>query len=159
MGDQHDVCASPVEALQNGHDLDAGARVEVARRFIGQDQAGRVDQGPSNGHTLLLTARHLIRAVVHARAKTDRLEGEFAALLADLCRNAAVHHRQHHVFERIHARQQVEPLKDKAELLAAQVRQLVALQARDVHPIQDVRPTGRPVETAEHVHKRRLAGA
>ena len=57
-----------VELLEHPQDFDAGVRIEVAGRLVGQEQGGVVDQGPGDGHPLLLAARHLRRFVV-ARAR------------------------------------------------------------------------------------------
>jgi len=48
-------------------------------------------------------------------------------------------------------------LKDEAELLAAQVGQLVALEAGDFHAIEHVRAAGGPIQAPQHVHEGRLA--
>ena len=53
-----------VELLEHPQDLDAGVRIEVAGRLVGQDQRGPVHQRPGDGHALLLSARHLRRLVM-----------------------------------------------------------------------------------------------
>jgi hypothetical protein len=43
-----------MQAVEQGHDLGAGLRVEVAGRFIGQDDGRIIDQGAGDGDALPL---------------------------------------------------------------------------------------------------------
>jgi len=54
---------------------------------------------------------------------------------------------------------QVERLEDEADLLPADARELIVVEALDGAPVELVSPCGRAVEAAEDVHERRLAGA
>src|SRR5579862_7654701 len=54
--EQDGDAALGVELLKNVHDLDAGARVEVPGRLVGQENGRVVDQRPRDGDALLLTA-------------------------------------------------------------------------------------------------------
>jgi hypothetical protein len=60
---------------------------------------------------------------VHAIAETDRLQGHHRPLAANVSGYTAVQHGQHHVVERVHARQQVVALEDKPQLPIPQVSQ------------------------------------
>ena len=71
----------------------------------------------------------------------------------------AVKHRQLDVFQRGGAREQVEALEDEADLLVADVGQLVAVERRNVHAVQQIIAAGRAVEAADHVHQRGFARA
>src|SRR5690606_22281230 len=71
----------------------------------------------------------------------------------------AIEHRQLDILERGRAGEEIETLEDEAELLVAQVRELVAVELVDIDAVQQVGAAGRAVEAAEHVHQRRLAGA
>ena len=62
----HRLAGVPAEALKNSQDILRRPRVQIARRLIGHDEGGIGDQGPGNGHALLLPAGHLVRAVVSA---------------------------------------------------------------------------------------------
>src|SRR5262245_32095432 len=75
VGHEHDGDAAfRVEALEDAHHLDARARVEVARGFIGQQQRWLVDERAGDGHALLLSARELIRVVIQPAAESDGFE-------------------------------------------------------------------------------------
>ncbi len=61
-----------IESGEERHDLIAGLAVEVAGRFVCEDQPGVVGQCPGDGDSLLLSARELIRqAMAEAIAGGD----------------------------------------------------------------------------------------
>ncbi len=66
----HDCRALLVQPSQQVHDLHAGAGVQVAGRFVGQDDGRRIDQRARNGHSLLLPARKLVRLVTRPLAQS-----------------------------------------------------------------------------------------
>ena len=71
---------------------------------------------------------------------------------------AVVEQRQLDVVERRRARQQVEALEHEADLPVPDQRQLVLRHPRDVLAVEEVLAAGRPIEAAEDVHQRGLAG-
>src|SRR5438093_9684487 len=71
-----------VQALEDAHHFDAGFRVEVSGRLVGQQNRRAVDERARDGDALLLTARQLIRMVIRPVAQTDELEHVFRALMA-----------------------------------------------------------------------------
>ena len=64
--DQNDGVSLTVQIGEQGHDFLAGARVEVSRRLVGQDDRRRIHQGARNGNALALPTGKLIGLVVHA---------------------------------------------------------------------------------------------
>src|SRR5438094_6990969 len=66
--------ALDVQLLKDAHHLDAGARVEVAGRLVGEQQRRVVHQRAGDGDALLLPTRELIRMVIDAIAEADGLE-------------------------------------------------------------------------------------
>ena len=56
VGDDDDGVAGLVQPGEQRHDLDAGLRVEVAGRFVGEQNRRVVDQGPGDRNPLALTA-------------------------------------------------------------------------------------------------------
>ena len=69
---QRDAVA--IQLLEDLHDLAAGARVEVARRLVGEQEARLHDDRAPDRDALALAARELIGPVVEARLEPDRLQ-------------------------------------------------------------------------------------
>src|SRR5262252_2920026 len=113
--------ALAIQALENPHDFDAGFRVEVPGRLVGQQDRRVVDQRARDGDALLLSARELVRMMVGAVAQADEFEHLLRTLvpLGRLHRVAAVEERQLDVVERRRPRQQVENLEHEPDLLVA----------------------------------------
>src|SRR5206468_1828158 len=72
---------------------------------------------------------------------------------------AGVDHRQLDLLNGRRARQQVELLKNEADLAAAHLRQLVVLETPDLLAVESVASAGRHVQAAEDIHQRTLARA
>src|SRR6186997_3093984 len=73
--DQHDGDAAlDVEALEQPHHLDAGSRIEVAGRLVGQQDRRVVDQRARDRHALLLSARQLVGMMAESIAQADGCE-------------------------------------------------------------------------------------
>jgi len=67
----HDDCNSAlVELLENCHDLDARAAIEIPGRLICKQHFGVIDQRAGNGDALLLPARELARGMIFAADKS-----------------------------------------------------------------------------------------
>ena len=78
MRDDDDGFAFGVEILEDGHDLLAGARIEVAGRLIAQDNYRIVDQRARDRYALLLAAGELARFMIHALAEADAFSAAMA---------------------------------------------------------------------------------
>ena len=155
------VLPSSLSFWKTRHDLLGGLRVEVAGRLVGEDELGLVDERARDRHALLLSAGELARLVVLPARQAHDGEAPPRLLLALPRRVTAVRvdQRQLDVLERRRAREQVEGLEDEADLPVADLRPLVAVELRDVHAVEKVAARGRPVEAADDVHERALAGA
>src|SRR4249919_1083138 len=70
--DHDDGDAVLIELLENGHDLDACAAVEIAGRFIRQQYLRIIDQRARNRDALLLTAGKLTRKMVFTTRESNR---------------------------------------------------------------------------------------
>jgi hypothetical protein len=159
MRDEHDGEPFAIETLQEGEDLDARARVEIARGLVGEHDGGIVHQRARDGHALLLSARQLARMVVFALGEAHGGEAGARPLPALAHGHAGVEQGQADVLHRARAREQVELLEHEADLAAADARERVAREARHVLAVEDVPARGGPVETAQQVHEGRLARA
>ena len=70
----HDHQAVPGGLTQQGADIDGIGLVQIARRFIGEDDPGPPGQGPGNGHTLLLAAGQITDSAVDIPLHVHRLQ-------------------------------------------------------------------------------------
>ena len=66
--------AAVVQLLENSHDFDAGAAVEISGRLVGQQHFRIVDQGARDRDALLLAAGKLTRMMIFAAGQADRLK-------------------------------------------------------------------------------------
>src|ERR1035437_4741207 len=121
VGDDDDGNALlAIEPRQRLHDFVRIAGVEVAGRFVGEQQAGRVDQGARDRHPLLLAARELARGVALAVAQAEQLERRTRPLdtrAGTRWPGGGVEQRQRNVLERAGAGQKIEALEDEAQAL------------------------------------------
>src|SRR5690606_14837556 len=68
----HQNCVAPaIERLEELHDLLPGSRIEISRGLVRQEDRGLVYKGTGYGHALPLTARQLVRFVMHSVAEPD----------------------------------------------------------------------------------------
>src|SRR4051795_9814239 len=67
--------AGAVDAVQELHDADAGVRVQVAGRLVGDEDLGAVHEGARDRDALLLTTGELVRQPVTLALESDQLEG------------------------------------------------------------------------------------
>ena len=134
------VLPSAWSVIEESHDFDAGLGIEVAGGLVGQDDGGAVDQGAGDGHALALAAGELIGLVIHALAQADVGQRFLGAVDALGGGGAVVDQRQLHVVQRGGAGQQIEGLKDEADLLVADAGQFVVVELADQLAVEPVRP-------------------
>jgi len=127
------VCPSRCAQLEEKPvDLLAVVRIEIARRFVGQQHRRRVDQRTGNGRALLLTARQRGGFVVAACREPHQIEQlrrprpDFAPVAP------ADQPRQADVFESGELGQQVMELEDEADTAVAETRQLPVRQNKRI---------------------------
>ena len=138
-------------------DLLARARVEIAGRFVGEED-WRIDrQRAGNRDALTFAARELVGKMVHARLELNEREQLAGALFDFLARPSAQVQREADVFERRQRRQQVEELEDESDLVAAHPRQVVVGEAGERLAVDAHTAGGRTVESADEIEERRLA--
>ena len=92
-------------------------------------------------------------------ASPNRSRAAVARAARSRAADALVGEGHGHVLERRRARQQVVGLEDEADGPAAQARQAVVVELVHVRAAQPIAALRRPVEAADDVHERRLAGA
>src|SRR6185436_3354808 len=148
-----------VQVADQRKNLLAGARVEVAGRFVGE-QDRRIDrQRARDRDALPLAAGELVGQMMQAVFELDQREQLARAFVDLLPRPAAQVQRQPHVLQRAQRRQQVEELEDEADLVAADAGQLVVAEAGERLAVDAHLAGGRAIEPADQVQQRRFAGA
>ena len=106
-------------------------RVECAGRLVCQNQLRLGDQGSGNGCPLLLSARDLIRIFVQQIFDPEPL-GERQQLLPHFrIFFARQHQRQENILLQIKVVQQIKILKDKTQIFASKLCQLLILDRRE----------------------------
>jgi len=141
-----------IQPLQDVHDFNRSAAVEIPGRLIGKHDLRVVDQSPRDGHALLLSARKLARMMLRAVSQSHALERFPGALMPFRRGDARVDRGQFDVFQRRRPREQIKLLKHEPQLPVADARQLVLAHVRDVGVVQPVMPFRRPVQAAKDVH-------
>ncbi len=146
-----------VQILEEGHDRLAVARVEVARRLVGEQDAGLADQGAGDRHPLLLAPRELARKMARAVRHADLLQ-RLAHRLRPLRRlHAAVGERQLDVLVHREVADQVEALEDEADLAIADAGPLGEVEVLDRVIVEHVGALAGRIEQPEDRQQRRLA--
>src|ERR1051325_2015890 len=64
VGDEDDGLVLRGELFEDGDDVAAGLRIEVAGRLVGEDERRIVDQSAGDGDSLALSAGELVRAML-----------------------------------------------------------------------------------------------
>ena len=154
-----DGMALCMQLQQNLDHLGAALRVQRAGRLVGQQHVAAVHEGARNAHALLLPAGQLARlvlqAVGHAQAREQRI-GAFAAQSPWAPR---IDGGYLHVADGAQVTQQVVALKNKTEMLAPQLSQLVGTQLAGRPAGHAVAAGAGFVQATQNIHQRGLARA
>jgi hypothetical protein len=142
-----------LDALQLLAHLYADLRVERGERLVHQQYLGLEDQGPGDGHALLLAAGELARVLLLVAVQREEGE-EFRDLFLDgPVRDLAEPQPEGEVLEHGHVRPEVVALEHHGR------RPLLGRQLRDVLPAQDHLPPVRVQESAHGAEDGGLAAA
>src|SRR5207302_2402826 len=128
--EDHRAAVVPVQADDQLDHLFTGRCIQVTGRLVGEQDCRTVRERPRDGHPLLLTAGELHWIVMAARLEPDGLQQLVRFRVGFGI--AGQLHRNRNVFARGQSGDQMERLKHKADLLQAQLRELVVRQLRDV---------------------------
>ena len=128
VGDDDDGVAAMVELVEERHDLVAGLGVEVAGGLVGEDDRGAIDERAGDGDALALSAGELVGLVAHAAVEVDGVQRGGGAFDAFGGRGAVVDQRELDVVQRRGAGEQVEGLKDEADLAVADAGEFVVVE-------------------------------
>ncbi len=129
MGDEQDRLAVALKLAKEFHHLVAAARVERPGGLIGEQERGIIDQGPRNRDALLLAAAQTSRV-----ATGDVCDAELVQQLPGAARRGiALQLRgDKDVLERGQVGEQVEELKDEADVVAPKPGQPCLAQLAEV---------------------------
>ena len=106
-----------------------------------------------------LSARQLVGPVMDAARESHAVERGERARTPSAPAALRVDERQLDILKRRLPRQKLEALEDEADLLVADLRELARAHPAHIAPVEEIRPAGRAIEAAEHVHQRALARA
>ena len=146
-----------VQIADEPQNVGAGLRVEIACRLVRQQDRRIHRQRARNGDALALSARQLVRKMVHARGQLHEVEQLARAIVDLLPRPAAQVQRQRHVLDARQARQQIEELKDEAELVPPHRRQPIVCEAVEALAVERDGARRRPVQPADEIQQRRFS--
>ena len=136
MGDDDRRDAAPLDLpAEQVHHLLSQFRVERRRRFVDEHQRRIVHQGPPDRDSLLLTARELRRQAVAPSPEAELVEqliGPLLGLGVDSGSPELADDEQ--ILLRGQERDQVDGLKDEADLIPSEPRQLLVIEFGDVGP-------------------------
>ena len=120
VGDEYDGDALLDERSKEIEDAVDVLHVEVARRFVGEDDRGRTHDGTGDGDALPFATRKLTRAMVETMRHPDALQGDGGRRgIGGGVGVLTIQHRQGHVLENREAGEQIEGLENKADPVGA----------------------------------------
>jgi hypothetical protein len=148
-----------VELVQEVHDGIAALRVQAARRLVCQQNPRVPGNRPRHRHTLLLPAGELARQVIDRMRHLHPRERRHHALAALCRRQPAVQQRQLGILEHRQIPDQIEALKDKADLPIPDPRPLPSAEPPNRASLQPVLASGRQLQQPQDREQRRLPGS
>lgn len=159
MGDQHDGLSALVEAGEQPQHLPGALAVEAAGGFVGEQQAGGVDQGAGQGDALLFAAGQLARCAVLLTGQAQLVE-QLAAGGTGLPGGPAG--QQGGEFDVVgdgEVGDQVEELEDDPDVVAAQFGPARLAVAVDLPSVEPEGAAVGAVQAAEEVEESGFAGS
>jgi len=158
MGDQHQgIAGFAMQREQQIDDHPPGSLIEIAGRFVGQQNFRAQDKGPGQGHALLLAARQLAGIMIHPRAQPDPLQLPFR--FGQRRPMTGEFERKGDVLARRHAVHQMKGLEHDTHGFAAEARQAIFRQAGEIAAGDGDPAAGGAFQPGHHHQQARLARA
>jgi hypothetical protein len=158
MGDHDNGNASLlIKSGEQFHDFLTPCRIQISRRFVCQQDFGLANNGPGNCHSLLLSPGKLSGGMGFPSFETHRFQSRHRVFPAFMGRNSPVDQRQLNIFQRRSPVQQIEPLKNKAQIMPAEHSPLITGQIPHLNPFKQIAPRTGTVQTAQNIHTRGFA--
>ncbi|MEO7028365.1 MAG: hypothetical protein ABI147_03075 [Acidobacteriaceae bacterium] len=157
MRDKNNRAALGIEFLQYIHDQGTCRLVQISRRLIRKDQYRVVDEGPGDGYPLLFPAGEFRSKVILAVGESDPRQGCGSSIPA--YRSIGVDHWDLDIFDGGGLGQQIEGLKDEADLLRPNLRKLGVTLASNIRAVNLVVSCGRKIKAPEKIEECRFSGS
>ena len=139
-------------------DRGAGFGVEIAGRFVGEEEDRLLNKGPGDGCALAFSAGDLGRTVVFPLGEPDTFQEHFGTR-RPLRGSTAPGQRGHEdVFENRTLREEVMFLEDKPDSLVAESGEAGFVQFPQVDVVEKNAAARRLIQRAEDIQKRALTG-
>ena len=158
-GQQDGQLQGPVERQEQIEHPCAVSRIEVARRFVGDENGRLMHDRPGDGGTLQFATRHLGRVGVEARRQADLVADQPGLGSGRGRTEAAEQQRQGHVLEQRQGRQQVEELEDEPDAIPPHPRQLVVGEGSERAALEHDAARAGPIHGAAQVQEGGLAAS
>ncbi len=110
--------------------------IETARRFVGQDHLGMVDESTGYSYALLLTTRELGRLMGSTVVKPQEIKHLHCAASGISHRVTLNESRHHHILHSRKLGQKLMELKDKADMFVSESRELLLIIKRHINTIE-----------------------
>ena len=158
--DEGDVLLA-VEVEEEGGEGVGVVAVEGAGGFVGEEKFGAVDERADDGDALAFAAGELAGAVVEAVGETDVGEERLGASTGGAAAAGVGigEGGDEDVFQHGALGQEMVRLKDEADLLVADARELEVVEAPEVFAVEEELAGGGAVEGADDVEERAFAAA
>ena len=157
MSHHEDCRPHVVDFLEDFHNVPRRFRVQVPRRFIGNEQQRPVDDGPGDGYALLFAAAEVLRQGIGLADQADQVEDIADTAADEAPRRFDDFHGKGHVFLSRLIGQEAEILEDDAHF-TAQIGHAVLGQLIDFNAVDEDRTPRWQFFIGQELDERRLAG-
>ena len=131
--------------------------VQVSGGLVRQDNFRFVDDGPRDGHALLLAAGNFRRPVLQAVGEAEHLGDDLKAVRVKAVAVNVL--RDGDVAAGVERRQQVEPLKNEADLVPPQLGAFGVAHGGQIVAVHQDAPPRSLRQPSQHIEQRRFAAA
>ena len=145
------------EAEQQVDDGCSSGGIQIARRLVGKEDAGVIDQRAGNGDALLLAAAELGGKVIETAREADAVEQVAGLGFASLIPGAAEHGGEKDIFQGGQFGQQEVGLEDKTHPAIAQISLLVAAKGEELFSLELDRACARTFQARKDVEQGRFS--
>ena len=158
-GEDESETQAAVQVAHQVNELGGILSVEIGGGFIGQDEGRAMDDGPRDGYPLTLAARKEVGTVAGARRKANIGEGFGDTLTAFAGFHTLNQQWVLDIFASGKHGDEVEGLKDEADLLPAEERSLGRAELRSVSTVDEDVTAGGLIDAANEIEQGRFPAA